>query len=329
MLEHYGTAVLTRGLTEHPAVKAWALLRPQRAFPEGVEALKETGKSAVYRLLGVGPGGTAVVAKRRRRRLLETERLILQEILPQIPVPSLRFDGFVEDDGSHGWLFLEDGGREPYVPSSERHRALAARWLGRLHAAATRFASGTGLPDRGPGHYLGHLRASVAALRAGADDPSLAEGDRAVVRSLAARLCRLDANWGRVVCDCAAAPLTLVHGDFVGKNVCVRARPEGEVVLPFDWETAGIGAPAADLAQYAVVPDGLADYGDVVAEAWGPVPPAELRRWAWQGRVFRYVAAIDWACAGPAGWRAERAVRLLRGYAASLDRALRALEWEG
>jgi len=60
--------VIRTNLDEHPSVRAWSELRPDRVQPEAITILKErednkwNNKSALYRLHGVGPAGTAVVA---------------------------------------------------------------------------------------------------------------------------------------------------------------------------------------------------------------------------------------------------------------------------
>src|SRR6059058_6167551 len=48
---------------EHPAVKAWRALQPQRVDPCSIHNLKEKARSAFYRPDGVGARGSAVIAK--------------------------------------------------------------------------------------------------------------------------------------------------------------------------------------------------------------------------------------------------------------------------
>src|SRR2546425_13363176 len=110
--------ILPENLTEHRSVKAWAALKPARVEPDGIEILKLKNKSAVYRLVGVGQGGSSVVAKRCRTATASVERMMYEGILPRLPLPALRWYGFVEEpDDDYSWLFLEDAGAGGYLPS--------------------------------------------------------------------------------------------------------------------------------------------------------------------------------------------------------------------
>src|SRR5437773_4807818 len=113
-------------LLDNRVVRAWAALKPVRVEPEGIEILKLKSKSSVYRLVGVGQGGSSVVAKRCRTATASVERMIYEEFLPRLQQPALRWYGFVEEpDEDYGWLFLEDAGAGAYLPSCEEHRTLA------------------------------------------------------------------------------------------------------------------------------------------------------------------------------------------------------------
>ena len=63
------TEIIGTNLLNHPAVVAWNQLQPKRVKPEGIQILKQrkNKKSLVYRVVGVGPAGSAVIAKRRPR----------------------------------------------------------------------------------------------------------------------------------------------------------------------------------------------------------------------------------------------------------------------
>src|SRR5207249_6592353 len=103
---------LPERLAEHRAVRAWAALNPDRVVPESIEVLKFKrleSKSAVYRLNGVAPDGSAVVAKRCLAGTASVERIIYEEFLPQMPLPAVRYYGNVEEPGGEFcWLFLEN-----------------------------------------------------------------------------------------------------------------------------------------------------------------------------------------------------------------------------
>jgi hypothetical protein len=133
----------------------------ERSKPNFIELLSERRKSCVYRLDGVGPGGTAVIAKRSRAGEAHVEQTIYEEVLPDLPISSLTFYGVVDEPGTEfRWLFLEDAENADFTYFSEQHRKLAARWLGLMHVCAERVFAVSRLPDRGPQHYLDHLHSS-------------------------------------------------------------------------------------------------------------------------------------------------------------------------
>src|ERR1051325_7569871 len=89
--------VLPANVLDHPAVKAWSQLQLEGDEPESIESVKQKNKSTVYRLAGLAPDGSAVIAKKCRARTAWVERLIYQEILSELPVPALRCYGCVGD----------------------------------------------------------------------------------------------------------------------------------------------------------------------------------------------------------------------------------------
>ena len=144
------TETLPDNLLDHRAVRAWAALKPVRVEPEGIEILKLRDKSAVYRLGGVGPDGSAVIAKRCRRPACLVERIIYERLFARQLVPALRWYGFLDEpDNVHSWLFLEDAGTGTYLPPCAEHRALAGRWLGTRAMTRAR-RRGSPIPTVGP-----------------------------------------------------------------------------------------------------------------------------------------------------------------------------------
>jgi ABC-type multidrug transport system fused ATPase/permease subunit len=150
------SAIVQTRLSDHPAVRAWHKLEGDRARPHAIQVLKEdrhdvrcdlyevppqgTGRSAVYRLLGVGPAGESVVAKQGESGA--TERVIYETVLPHLPISTLRYYGSVADnDTASYWLFMEDGGDENYSPETPEHRAIAGQWLGAMNQAARRLTA--------------------------------------------------------------------------------------------------------------------------------------------------------------------------------------------
>jgi hypothetical protein len=320
---------------EFPAVKAWGELRGEPVEPGRVEVrlLKRKSRSAIYRLAGVGPGGS-VIAKRCRQADAAAERTVYEEVLPHLPVTALRCYGSVgEGDGRFCWLFLEDGGGQDYSPERAEHRALAAGWLGLLHTSAARLDVAARLPDRGPGHYLGHLRSGRAAILGNVTNAALTAEDRAVLKAVVSQCDALESRWDRVERVCDRMPRTLVHGDFVVKNVNVRPGPAGPAFLAFDWETAGWGVPAPDLVQAllpgrvcSVSPD-IATYWAVVRESWPHLGIEDLRRMAELGRVFRLLAMIHWLSLDLEYPWVSKPMAGMRVYRAEMTRGLEAGGW--
>jgi len=307
-------------LMKHPAVRAWNVLRPECRAPESIAILKQEIKSAIYRLDGVGPGGAAVVAKRCLTATALTELAIYEEVLPHLPMPSLRCHGFVADqDSRFRWLFVEDAGEEPFSPLQAGHRALAASWLGLLHTSAATVPAAARLPDRGPGHYLEHLRLARDDILRNFGNPALTAGHRATLKSILSEFDSLEPGWDRIEGLCDGMPRTLVHGDLNEKNIRIRATPAGAVLLPFDWETAGWGVPAADLVK---CPDTVL-YGSLVREHWPTVRHEEVQRMANAGTIFRSIAAIHWETPHLDYEWVEWPVRRMRGYRTKLTNALR------
>ncbi|HET6202117.1 MAG TPA: aminoglycoside phosphotransferase family protein [Planctomycetota bacterium] len=288
-------AILQHDLGDHPAVRAWKRLFPAGADPESVHVLRERRKSAIYRLTGVGVGGTTVIAKRSRATRSEIERTVYEEALPRLPVTAPRYYGSVADanGGEFHWLLLEDVGTEKYKMWSEEHRALAGRWLGRMHASATRLAGATPLserlPEGGPGRYLKHLWSGRDNILANRVNPALEAEEVAVLEAILQLHDRLESDWARVEESCEGLPPTLVHNDFRPKNAYVRGGPGGLQLFPIDWETAGWGHRAADLARVD-----LAAYESALREGSPDLDTSAVPRMARVGQVFRFLAAISW-----------------------------------
>ena len=290
---------VTGSPAEHPAVKAWCQLQHRWNEPQRVEILRLKRKSAVFRLEGVGPGGAVIIAKRCPAATAKVERMIYEEFLAHVPVPSLHCHGFLEEpDSELCWLFLEEARGVMYSPQRGDHRALAARWLGTVHCASLSAELKALLPDRGPAHHLGLLRSSRNTLREHlADNSSLPGEDDALLRRIVEYCDVMESRWVELQTICEVLPHTVVHGDFVSKNVRSQHGPAGPALLVFDWELAGRGAPALDLAQFVgltVSPD-LAVYGSVLKRAYPHVDVRDIQRAADWGNLLRLVDEMYWA----------------------------------
>jgi aminoglycoside phosphotransferase (APT) family kinase protein len=323
MSERATWKILGTNLREHPAVRAWSELRPAQVEPQAIWTQKERKKSAVYRLEGVGSGGSAVIAKRCKRETALLEGTIYKEILPHLPIPVVHYYGLVEEPNSeYSWLFLEDVGDDQYSPLIDEHRALAAHWLARMHTAASRASFAPCLPDCGPTVFLEHLHEACGNIRGQLGNSVLGADDAGVLRDIVSQCDLLEYGWEHVENQCARMPPTLVHGDFGPKNLRVRSGVGGLTVFPFDWETAGWGVPAADL--FAV---DMSAYWSVARTSWPDLDLPALERQAKIGRIFRSLAAIHWAstCLGSPAF--ERAMSHIRCFQSELADAIRSVRW--
>jgi hypothetical protein len=314
------------------ALDAWQSLSPGAREPERVEVLLRRKKSSVCRL--VGPDGE-VIAKRARRHTGVLEQRIYAEILPELPISALRCYGLVEppgDDPAFGWLFLEDAG-EPQVgvdalgdPRLEldalQHAQLAAGWLATLHASSAGSPRLAGLPERSPAQALKGLRLSREIVCESLAHPVQPEDPKALAPVLAA-LDVLEEHWPEVEARCDALPRTLVHGDFVPKNMGAREGPEGRELLVYDWEHSGYGLPGLDL--------GLVDldgYARALSEHWSGVDEAFVRSLSETGRYFRLLDEVRWAAKRLSMAGSEYFVQALGEYARELDDRFRAEGWQ-
>ena len=292
--------ILRENLLEHPAVQAWSATEPKHVEPTSVAVLKKwkhDQKSGVYRLAGVGPAGSAVIAKRCPLHTAAAERLIYEEFLPRLALPSLRYYGSVADlDGQSGWLFLEEASGELYSPLNPEHRALAGRWLATLHTFGCRHHWNGRLPDRGPAQHLQMLQMCRGKVLEHLSNPSLTPDGAALLQTVSQQCEVLEKHWPELEALCAEVSRTLIHGDFVIRNLRVRPSAGGPELLVYDWEFAGWGAPFSDLAQFTgrmASPD-LAVYRSCL-EDWSMIRDgAQVERWADCGRFFRLVDIMYW-----------------------------------
>lgn len=321
-------------LYAHPAVRAWRRLRPALGSPRGVETLKETAERSVYRLIGVEALGGDAIAKRSPSGTLEVEQLIYEEVLPGLGSPALRCHGLVADpDRPDDWLFLQASGGEAYSPLREEHRALAGRWLGRLHTYVPAAAVATHLPERGPFPYLAYLRAGRDLLLRHLASPSLQPGDAPVLEAIVDDYARVEQHQPWIDGVLAGLPRALVHGDFVARNLHVRVDRHGLVLLPFDWQDAGWGTPVLDLAQAPLPSTGFAgnpaipSYWWAVRDHWPWFDLPTLQELANLATLFRCLAAISWDAPGLGRWGPKVGERM-GYYQAALAHVLQRAGWE-
>jgi ATP-binding cassette, subfamily B, bacterial len=315
-----GKSAARRGdLERHPAVEAWRRFRPG-SEPRGIAGLarsKLQKKSAAFRLEGCGPEGGSVIAKLCKRKAAEVENAVHGDVLPALPISSLAYYGMLDEGGPWCWIFLEDGGEEPYSPLLPKHRKLVAEWLAGLHGAAAAEPAVLRLPSRGPEHYLTHLRSAQEALFQHLCDRAPRGDELRVLTRLTLQLETLESRWGDVTALCEELPRTLVHGDLSRKNLRIRPGETGAEVVAFDWEKAGWGIPAVDLARlrpserraaaeyresgefasFCVDPCAKT-YHAALRDGVAYVDEPTVKLMAVLGNVLRCVATVDWVSRG-------------------------------
>jgi aminoglycoside phosphotransferase (APT) family kinase protein len=297
---------LRENLSAHPAVMAWARAAGG-SEPIEVRVLRDRkrnrgvgNKPAIYWLRGAGPNGGAVIAKLARRSPAEVEHTLYHDVLPQLPVPSIRCLGRVDEDAELTWLFLECAEGDPYSPALARHRKMAGSWLGTVHASASVLSEVVSLPARDFDYFVDRARSTRAAFSEQVELSIISADARAVLEAAISELSKLEEQWDELEEICQEQARTLVHGDFQSKNLRVCSGLEGPQLMAFDWEEAGWGYPAIDLAGAAdLVPrlganPSLDRYRQAAAEH-GVAPDGDaLRSLAEVGRVLRCLSAMHW-----------------------------------
>lgn len=289
-----------------PALVAWQQVCSAAVAPDAVELVHVQPKAAVYRLRQALPDGRSVIAKCGTCETLRREHRIYRDILPHLGITTLECLGILEtSDADSCWLFVEESDGEVYAPDDGEHRRLAGRWLGQLHAAASRLGNWGDLPDRSTSWYAQHLSRLRAAIRQGEQQSALTSDDRALLADVLRQCDRLERGWHRVEQACASLPATLVHVDFVSQNMRVRGGSTRSLVV-FDWEMAGWGTPATDLTRdstltlnvaslpgLAALPD-LDTYYETVRPAWTTCTRDDITEVAAFGLVLRVLLTTSW-----------------------------------
>src|SRR5438445_13474460 len=151
---------------DHRALRAWSEIAKNGCPRAEVEILKDRSACKAYRLVGLGPGGSDVIAKRYPESKALTEFKIYRNVLRHVPLISPRYYGLVKEQGTgFCWAFFEDVAGTPYSPAVAAQTVEAARWLAVLHASAREVAAGVDLPDRGPRHYFDCLHSGRNRIR--------------------------------------------------------------------------------------------------------------------------------------------------------------------
>ncbi len=307
-----------------PAVQAWLQLWPGSSEPGEVTLLKSTSRSTVCRIEGVGPGGSGIVAKRCPRSDGELEAFIYNEVLDRLSMESVRCYGFMnEGDGDHGWLFLEDGGITKVTEKGESFPTAFASWLALLHGSASNLPIRGRLRNRGPAWYLEILRAARLGLCQSLPERNWGDLDRSAFETMLVCFEVLERNWHVVEERCESLPWTLVHCDLQPKNILIRHTASGIAFLPLDWEEAGWGAPATDLAGIDAV-----SYWSTARRTWANIEFRRVEEQVVCGALFKTLSAVGWEMVRLATGSKEKAMRRLRIYASWLTVSTQALGLE-
>jgi len=271
------------------AVAAWRRLDAGNSASTAIEVLKPPKrKSAVYRLIGAGPTGGNVIAKRCRRSTAVMENEIYACVLNGLDGSKLHLYGVVDDpDPDFAWLFLEDAGDFSFSLTDAEHRKAAGRWLAALHSCPVDERVRAMLPRRGGDDYLEILRLAHSIVVAGLANPAFSADQAAVLEAIALQCRRLESRSDLIVEICDAMQASLVHGDLGEKNVRMVVSAGGTSFVPFDWETSGWGCPAIDLS----VVD-LSSYSEAARQRCQDIDAARLKRSACLGRAFWCLAPI-------------------------------------
>jgi len=313
---------------EHAAIGAWKKVAGP-SVPTNIAIVQETQKSRVYRLERAGSDGVPVIAKSCGAATAAIERVIYEKVLPQLPVTTLRYYGHV-DEGESCWLFLEEAGGVRFSVRLEEHRVIASRWLALMHTAATGVAAASRLPGRGTDYYLPQLRSARQGILHSRQNPKLSSSDRTVLEAVVAQCDVLESAWRRVDEYCEEIPHTLVHGDFRPKNARIRNCGDRTDLVTIDWETAGWGTPAVDLASARALPVNLIDvptYCSIARGSWPGLDVRSILRLISVGWIFRRLAAISWESVKVASAWPQKGVASMRVYQAELADAIRGAGW--
>jgi phosphotransferase family enzyme len=313
-------------VAEHPALRAWSEISGFHSASTSVELLKDRSESQVYRLAGLGPEGAAVIAKRYPEPKALCERMIYDRVLRCLPMVSLRHHGLINEKGTgFCWAFFEDAAGEPYSPAIEQHAVAAAVWLAALHTTGETVAQTVRLPDRSPHHYFECLQSGRDRIRRSLASALLEESDRTVLAAVADQCDAVEAKWEWIEGLCGRTPKTFVHGDLYSANIQMRARPGGVTMVAFDWESAGCGVPAIDLALAGL---NLDSYCSITSKVWPHVKLQVVRALSNAGKIFQLLELVDWESKGLGSEWLRRPMKHMRCYNDELSRAIEAAGFE-
>ena len=320
-------AVLINEIGQHPASLAWRQIDGGQYIPQVIEVLQQREKSAIYRLRERTPSGWGIIAKHCFSETGQLERVIYEEILPFLPVSALHYYGCLENTSSDMWIFLEDAGNRRFSATDESHRMLAACWLGALHRSGQQTRAAEILPECGPAYYYELMRRGRENIIQGLANPVMTPENIGLLRAILVQMNALESNWEQLLNNCQSFPQTLVHGDFRPKNIYIQQNVTGNQLYVVDWETAGWGIPAVDLAPSRGLSTSaqvdMTIYLSLAREFWKALDMPTLQFFVRVGCLFRRLTAMYWASLGLSYRWIEKPIQSLYIYQNELAQAMK------
>ena len=209
---------------------------------ENLDVTTTRGKKLRLVLKDVSPPSVLATAQQVRPHFLyhpAREIEVYQKILNPLRCGTAQCHGAVNSPHlERHWMFLERvEGRLLWQAGGLEKWDAAARWLAEFHS---RF-HGKKLPS---GNFL--LRYDENFFSVWIERAEQFLKKRSAAES--GRFARLVKNYDRVVKRVTALPQTFVHGEFYASNLIVRAGRAAQPICAIDWEMAGLGPAALDLA---------------------------------------------------------------------------------
>ncbi|MCO5184052.1 MAG: aminoglycoside phosphotransferase family protein [Anaerolineae bacterium] len=310
---------------EERAWAAWRRIHPESTAVRAVEMIQPAHRrSTVVRLEGVPGFEYNIMAKECDTSQAEIEFSVYAEILPHIPHPTLKCLGIVKElsQGS-SWLFVEEAVGEVYSHSNTDHQLPAARWLAALHEHAASLVNRVDLEQRDVEHYRNLAEAARETLENSSGNPALSSEQSKLVSDLRRQCEQLRNRVSELQWLFDEFPKTLVHGGFYGKNVRIGIQDALPVVLAYDWESAGWGNPAVDLAYI-----NLDLYGAQCLAEGLRVSPELLHATAILGKMLWVVKAIPGEHKTLASPWLHKVMSKLAYYRDEMKQAMLLMGWE-
>jgi aminoglycoside phosphotransferase (APT) family kinase protein len=207
-------------------------------------------QSVVFRL-GWGSERPTVIAKHGALEKIELEHRIMRHILPRYQVLGPQCYGMTADVSRRtGWIFIEDGGDVAYRESDDAHRDTATLWLAALHNIDPSDPLLAAIPRRTDRDFLEkHVRVGRNDLLSGSRNPALTPEQRRSVSRIVELFDEIERAWPAIQSAWSGLGPSLVHGDFIEKNIRVSGSSGSPRIFAFDWEFAGISSPIEDMGE--------------------------------------------------------------------------------